>query len=84
MHTRRRSMFRALRPLSDRKRRSCAMIEKLEDRRERATACHVLIKGPDVQQAGRRCETSLLLVFSQRRTAGKARTRAAPPVSAEG
>ena len=46
------------------------MIEKLEDRRERATACHVLIKGPDVQQAGRRCRdqpTSCLLAEADRR-----------------
>ena len=48
------------------------MIEKLEDRYARATACHVSIKGPGAhQQTGGLDEINLHLVLSDRRSARK-------------
>lgn len=60
------------------------MIKKLEDRYARATTCHVSIKDPGGQLIGRRYEINLHLVLSDRRTAGKARTRAAPLICVTG
>ncbi|AZG75658.1 hypothetical protein [Methylocystis rosea] len=60
------------------------MIKKLEDRYARATTCHAL-KGPGAhQQTGGLEEINLHLVLSDRRTAGKARSRAAPLICVTG
>lgn len=60
------------------------MIERLEDGYARATACHVSIKDPGGQLIGRRSENNLHLVLSDRRSSGKARTRAAPFICVTG
>ncbi|CCJ08340.1 hypothetical protein [Methylocystis sp. SC2] len=59
-------------------------IEKPDERFEHATACRGLVEGRGALQTGALYEINLHLILSDRRTAGKARTRAAPLICVKG